>query len=128
MRSPAGVGSRSDRPNLFGEPRPLLALDHLDVVLRLQVQPELGVDAEGKPEAYCSVGSDRAIPGADLVDAPLLYADGLRNAVAGDAKRFDEFGEQHPPGVDGGKSATRGDVVVVLRLQSIARNAHAVHP
>lgn len=61
------------------------------IVVRLQVQPELGLHAEIHPEAGSGVRGDGAFAGDDLSDAALRHADGFGQPVLGDAQRFEEF-------------------------------------
>jgi hypothetical protein len=92
------------------------------------VQPELRINAEGESEAHRGVGGDGPLSGAKLVDAPLLHAYRLRHAVAGDAQRLEELGEQNVPGMHCAGLSVGRDVLVVLRPQFAALATHVLHP
>ena len=64
------------------------------VIVRLQVQPELGFHAEVDAQARGGVGSDAALAGDDFADAALRHADLLGQPVLGDAQRLEEFFQQ----------------------------------
>jgi len=53
----------------------VLALDHRNVVPRLQVQPELRAVAEIAAEPHGGISGDRAAAVEDVGDAPRRYAE-----------------------------------------------------
>ena len=74
-----------------GNFRRALALHPADVVIGLEVQPELRGGAEILAEADRGIDRDRACAADDFVDAARRNADVLGQAVFGDAQRRQEF-------------------------------------
>ena len=64
------------------------------VVVRLQVQPELGFHAEVDAQARGGIGGDAALAGDDFPDAALRQTDFLGQPVLGYAQRLEEFFQQ----------------------------------
>jgi hypothetical protein len=61
--------------------RTLLAFDHGDIVLALQIEPELCAVAEIPTETHGGVGGDRAPPVENIGDAPRWHAEIERQTV-----------------------------------------------
>src|SRR3954452_18080591 len=74
-------------PNALCDFASLLSLHHPDVVLALQVEPELRAVAEIAAEAHGGVGGDRAAPVQNVGDAAGRHADIERQPVCGEPAR-----------------------------------------
>src|SRR5690606_17150810 len=74
---------------------------HLEVVVALQVDPELGRRAEVPREPQSRVGADAALSVHDLVDAPRRHPDRHGYLVLADSERHKEVLHEHFAGVDG---------------------------
>jgi len=64
------------------------------VIVRLQVQPELGFHAEEDAQAGSNVGGDAGFAGDDFSDAGLRYANFLGQPVLGHPQRLEKFFQQ----------------------------------
>src|SRR5215208_7870337 len=82
-------------PHALGDLLPSLPLDQGDVVLALEVEPELAAVAEIATEAHRRVGRDRAAPVEDVGDVPRGDAEVEREAVRAQGPRLD-FAPQQP--------------------------------
>src|SRR5690349_3867597 len=99
---PSGLGASSDLERLDGvELRLDLVLFDVQVVLILQIEPELGGGAEVLAQAQGRVGSDRALAMHDLVDPARRHANADCKPVLGDLEPLDEVLHQHLAGMDG---------------------------
>jgi hypothetical protein len=66
---------RRPRPHALGNFRPLLSLNHANVVLPLQIQPELRTVTKVTAEPYGGIGRDRAPKVEDIGDTARGNAD-----------------------------------------------------
>ena len=71
----------------------------LQVVVRLQVHPELRLHAEELPEPQGGIRRDSALALHDLVDAPRRHADALGKALPAEVLAFEEILGEHHAGV-----------------------------
>ena len=71
-----------------------------EVVLVLEVEPELCGEAEVDAEAEGGVGADGALAAQDFADARLGNFNVLGDAVSGEAHGLKEFGKENCAGVD----------------------------
>src|ERR1700682_990780 len=85
-------------PHAPGNLRTLLPLDHADVILSLQVQPELRAAAEIAAEPHRGVGRDRAAAIEDVGDTARRNADIERKTVSTELSR-DQFALQQTAGM-----------------------------
>lgn len=67
---------------------------HLDVIVGLDVDPEVVVDAQRPGQAQCCLGGDRALAADDLADAGLGESSCMGESVLRDAQWLQELGEQ----------------------------------
>lgn len=79
------------------------------IVLRLKVEPELGVGAEPVAEAERGVSGDRTLAGDDLADAVGRHGDLARERCRGDAEFFQLVLEDFA-GMDGSREHRRASV------------------
>jgi hypothetical protein len=79
----------------------------LEVVMGLEVEPELRGVPEEPREEEGGVGGDRALAEDDLVDAAGRDSGGLRDAVLAEAEGLEELPGEDGAGVDGGEAAGR---------------------
>src|ERR1019366_7809635 len=86
---------RPDSPSDLGA---LLALDHADVILTLQLQPELRAVAEIAAEPHRGIGRDPAAAVEDVGDTAAGNADIERQTVCTELSR-DQFALQQTTGV-----------------------------
>jgi hypothetical protein len=86
----------------------------LDVVVGLEVEPELRGVSEEPREAEGGVGCDRALAEDDLVDAAGRDAGGLRDAILAEAEGLEELPGENGAGVDGGEAAGHVHLLVVV--------------
>src|ERR1043166_941362 len=89
---------RIGRPHAFGNLAAVLPLDHRDVVLALQVEPELRAVAEVAPEPDRRIGGDRAPCIENVGDAAGRNADVERQPV-GAEPACRELALQEPSGM-----------------------------
>src|SRR6266702_7705355 len=71
----------------------------LQVVMGLQVHPELRLHAKKLPEAQCCIRRDRTLALHDLVDAPRRHADALGETVLADLHSLEEVLSKHYAGM-----------------------------
>ncbi len=64
------------------------------VVVRLQVQPELGLHTEEDAQAGGGIGGDAGLAGDDFADAALRHANFLGQPLLRHAQRFEKFFQQ----------------------------------
>ncbi len=76
-------------------------LGYFQVVMRLQVEPELRGGAESARQTQGGIGSDAALALNNGVDAIRRYAQGARQGVLADFQRLEEFFQQNLTGMDG---------------------------
>ena len=92
MRHSANSSRRICRPHALGKLGALLPLDHADVVLALQVQPELRTVAKVQAEPNGGIGGDRAAAIQNVGDAAGWDADVERQAICAElASRHSRF-------------------------------------
>ncbi len=78
-----------------------MLLGYFQVVVRLQVEPELRGGAESTGQTQGGIGCDAALALNDGVDAIWRDAQGARQSVLADPQRFEEFFHQNLTGMDG---------------------------
>ena len=77
------LSCRVRRPHALRDLVALLPLHHCDVVLALQVEPELRSVAEIAPQAHGCIGRDRAAAVENVGDTAGRYTDVERQAIGG---------------------------------------------
>src|SRR5260370_22968532 len=100
MRDATSAAScRIGRPDAPGNLGALLPLDHANVILTLQVQPELSAVAEIAAEPHSGIGRDRAAAIEDVGDPAGRHADIERQTVRTELSS-DHFALQQTAGVN----------------------------
>src|SRR6185437_11757696 len=93
--------SGCQRLHLFGEAAVKRVLGHLQIVTRLDIDPEFRLHAEEAAEPQRRVGADGAAAQHDLVDAARRHTDRLGEPVLRDLHRFEEILQENFAGVNG---------------------------
>ena len=125
--------SRRDRPNPLPDLRAALALDHGDVVLALQVEPELGPIAEIAAKPHRRIGRYRTAPIDDVGDTAGRHTEIEREPIGAQRARGDLSPQEAARVCDRGHGLSSVivddlDVVGVTLAKHEADSPACIHP